>query len=64
MPNKTKVGLQLSVGGLGDLSFNDSAYAGLQEAQQLHGIEFQTAPWENPMLNAINLENWSKRVLI
>ncbi|MCL4303552.1 MAG: BMP family ABC transporter substrate-binding protein [Anaerolineae bacterium] len=60
MPQKTKVGLQLSVGGLGDLSFNDSAYAGLQEAQQLHGIEFQTATWENPMLNAINLENWAK----
>jgi basic membrane protein A len=60
MPHKTKVGLQLSVGGLGDLSFNDSAYAGLREAQQLHGIEFQTANWENPMLNAINLENWAK----
>ncbi|MBE7556580.1 MAG: BMP family ABC transporter substrate-binding protein [Anaerolineales bacterium] len=60
MPQKTKVGLQLSVGGLGDLSFNDSAYAGLQEAQQLHGIEFQTAVWENPMLNAVNLENWAK----
>jgi basic membrane protein A len=60
MPHKTKVGLQLSVGGLGDLSFNDSAYAGLQEAQQLHGIEFQTATWENPMLNALNLENWAK----
>lgn len=60
MPQKTKVGLQLSVGGLGDLSFNDSAYAGLQEAQQLHGIEFQTAVWENPMLNTINLENWAK----
>ncbi len=60
MPHKTRVGLQLSVGGLGDLSFNDSAYAGLHEAQQLHGIEFQTAAWENPMLNAINLENWAK----
>lgn len=60
MPHKTKVGLQLSVGGLGDLSFNDSAYAGLREAQQLHGIEFQTATWENPMMNAINLENWAK----
>lgn len=60
MPHKTKVGLQLSVGGLGDLSFNDSAYAGLREAQQLHGIEFQTATWENPMLNAVNLENWAK----
>jgi basic membrane protein A len=60
MPHKPKIGLQLSVGGLGDLSFNDSAYAGLQEAQQLHGIEFQTASWDNPMLNAINLENWAK----
>jgi len=60
MSQKTKVGLQLSVGGLGDLSFNDSAYAGLQEAQQLHGIEFQTASWDNPMLNAVNLENWAK----
>lgn len=60
MPNKLKVGLQLSVGGLGDLSFNDSAYAGLQEAQQLHGIEFTTAPWENPLSNAIHLEDWAK----
>lgn len=60
MPHKTKVGLQLSVGGLGDLSFNDSAYGGLREAQQLHNIEFQTANWENPMLNAINLETWAK----
>jgi basic membrane protein A len=60
MPSKLKVGLQLSVGGLGDLSFNDSAYAGLQEAQQLHGIEFTTAPWENPLSNAIHLEDWAK----
>lgn len=60
MPNKLKVGLQLSVGGLGDLSFNDSAYAGLQEAQQLHGIEFTTAPWENPLSNTIHLEDWAK----
>jgi basic membrane protein A len=60
MPQKIKVGLQLSVGGLGDLSFNDSAYAGLQEAQQLHGVEFTTASWENPMLNAIHLEDWAK----
>jgi basic membrane protein A len=60
MPHKIRVGLQLSVGGLGDLSFNDSAYAGLQEAQQLHGIEFQTAAWDNPMLNADSLENWAK----
>lgn len=60
MANKIKVGLQLSVGGLGDLSFNDSAHAGLQEAQQLHGIEFVTAPWENPLVNATHLEYWAK----
>ncbi|MFN8459446.1 MAG: BMP family ABC transporter substrate-binding protein [Anaerolineae bacterium] len=60
MPNKIKVGLQLSVGGLGDLSFNDSAYAGLHEAQQLHGIEFTTASWDDPDTNAEHLEEWAK----
>lgn len=37
------VGLLLARGGLGDRSFNDSAYAGLQEAQQRFGIRFKTA---------------------
>ena len=60
MSKKVKVGLQLSVGGLGDLSFNDSAYAGLQLAQEMHGIAFETAEWQNPMLNKITLENWAK----
>jgi basic membrane protein A len=60
MPHKLRVGLQLSIGGLGDLSFNDSAFAGLQEAQQLHGIEFTTASWDDPMSNAANLENWAR----
>ncbi len=60
MPNKLRVGLQLSIGGLGDLSFNDSAFAGLQEAQQLHAIEFTTAPWDNPISNATNMENWAR----
>lgn len=60
MSHKIKVGLQLSVGGLGDLSFNDSAYAGLHEAQQLHGIEFATASWEDPDTNAEHLEEWAK----
>jgi basic membrane protein A len=60
MSKKIKVGLQLSVGGLGDKSFNDSAYTGLEEAQRKYGIEFETAPWENPMLNANNLEDWAK----
>lgn len=32
---RVRVGLVLSVGGLGDRSFNDSAYAGLKEARRL-----------------------------
>ncbi len=55
---KIKVGLQLSVGGLGDRSFNDSAYAGLEKAQRTYGIEFETASWNNLMSNAGNLEKW------
>jgi len=60
MSKKIKVGLQLSMGGLGDKSFNDSAYSGLEEAQRAYGIEFETAGWENPMLNTNTLENWAK----
>ena len=36
------VGMILGSGGLGDRSFNDSAYAGLQEAQRQFGIRFET----------------------
>ncbi len=36
------VGMLLGSGGLGDRSFNDSAYAGLQEAQRQFGIRFET----------------------
>lgn len=36
---KAKVGLVFDVGGLGDKSFNDSAYAGLQRAQRELGVE-------------------------
>ncbi len=36
---KPTVGLVLSVGGLGDKSFNDSAYEGLNEAAEQLGIE-------------------------
>ncbi|MBN1220880.1 MAG: BMP family ABC transporter substrate-binding protein [Anaerolineae bacterium] len=60
MAKTIKVGLQLSVGGLGDKSFNDSAYSGLEAAQRAFAIEFETAPWENPMLNVNSLENWAK----
>jgi len=37
---KIKVGMVLSTGGLGDKSFNDSAYAGLVRAEEDYDIEF------------------------
>jgi basic membrane protein A len=37
-----KVGMLLGFGGLGDKSFNDSAYAGLEAAHKKYGIEFET----------------------
>ncbi len=37
-----KVGMLLGSGGLGDRSFNDSAYAGLLEAQRRYNIRFET----------------------
>lgn len=59
MSKPLKVGLQLSIGGLGDLSFNDSAYRGLEIAKEMHGIEFVAEDWQNPMLNANNMESWA-----
>lgn len=56
MADNLKVGLQLSVGGLGDLSFNDSAYAGLERAREIFGIEFETLFWENPEQNVVQME--------
>jgi len=38
---KLKVGLVLSTGGLGDKSFNDLAYAGMQKAEEELGIQFK-----------------------
>jgi len=38
---KLKVGLVLSVGGLGDKSFNDLAYKGMKDAEEELGIEFK-----------------------
>ncbi len=60
MSKKIKVGLLLSIGGLGDQSFNDSAYSGLEEAQRRYGIDFEFALWDNPTKNAQVLGNWSK----
>ena len=60
MSNNIKVGLQLSIGGLGDKSFNDSAFAGLEEAHQKYGVEFEYANWEDAASNKANLEKWAK----
>jgi basic membrane protein A and related proteins len=61
MPAKLKVGMQLSIGGLGDRSFNDSAYSGLEEAAQLYDIEYQIGLWQDPERNGTNIENWAKQ---
>jgi basic membrane protein A and related proteins len=37
-----KVGVLIGAGGLGDRSFNDSAYSGLLEAQKQYNIRFET----------------------
>jgi basic membrane protein A and related proteins len=41
-PEALKVGLVFDIGGRGDKSFNDAAYAGLDSARRTLGIEFQT----------------------
>ena len=46
------VGLLLGSGGLGDRSFNDSAYSGLLEAQQKYNIRFQTVNYSTAAANA------------
>lgn len=49
------VGLILGSGGLGDRSFNDSAYAGLQEAQRAYNIRFETIDYTSDDENLENL---------
>jgi len=45
------VGMILARGGLGERSFNDSAYEGLQEAQRQFGIRFETADFTSDEAN-------------
>jgi basic membrane protein A and related proteins len=59
-PDQQKVlniGLILSSGGLGDKSFNDSAYKGLLEAQKKHNIRFETVNYSGTEsdINALRL---------
>lgn len=47
-PVNFKVGLVLSIGGLGDKNFNDMSYEGLVEAQNILGISFDYLESESP----------------
>jgi len=51
------VGLALATGGLGDRAFNDGAYAGLQRAQNEHGIRFRVVEWKGAENQAANLRD-------
>ncbi len=53
------VGLLMGVGGLGDQSFNDSAYLGLQVARRQYGIRFVTDAWGMLNENLSTLRRWA-----
>ena len=53
------VGLLMGVGGLGDQSFNDSAYLGLLAAQRQYHIKFETDTWGMLNQNLNTLRRWS-----
>ena len=55
-----KVGLILAMGGLGDKSFNDSAYAGLLKAQKDFNIEVKYVEPNSWMEDAYFLEEYSQ----
>lgn len=61
-----KVGMLLGSGGLGDKSFNDSAYAGLMEAQKKYNIRFDTVDIADNVsnLNALRMFAQNKYDLI
>jgi len=54
------VGMLLARGGLGDRSFNDSAYGGLQEAQKQLGIRFETADFTSDEANLEALRRFAQ----
>ena len=51
----------LGRGGLGDLSFNDAAYAGLQEAQAQYGIRFETVAFLSEDETTKSLRNFARQ---
>jgi basic membrane protein A len=54
------VGLLLGSGGLGDRSFNDSAYDGLLEAQKKYNIRFETVSFGDNASNLSALRNFAR----
>jgi len=55
------VGMLLARGGLGDRSFNDSAYEGLQEAQKKLAIRFETADFTSDEANLEALRRFARQ---
>lgn len=55
------VGMLLGAGGLGDRSFNDSAYAGLQEAQKKFNIRFEAIPYASAEANLNELRRMCRQ---
>jgi basic membrane protein A len=53
------VGLLMGVGGLGDQSFNDSAYLGLLAVQRQYHIKFETDTWGMLNQNLSTLRRWA-----
>lgn len=58
--NVLNVGLLLGSGGLGDRSFNDSAYSGLLEAQKKFNIRFETAAFSDNESNLRALRDFAR----
>ncbi|MFW6273480.1 MAG: BMP family lipoprotein [Halanaerobium sp.] len=57
----TKVGIVLSTGGLGDLSFNDAAYRGLERAEEDLNIEFDYIEPADPSEDETALRRYAER---
>jgi basic membrane protein A len=57
----TRVGIVLSTGGLGDLSFNDAAYRGLQRAEEDLNIEFDYIEPADPSEDETALRRYAER---
>lgn len=54
------VGMILGAGGLGDRSFNDSAYEGLRDAQRQYGIRFELANHLTPNKNRAAIAGFAR----